>query len=357
METLRPLSCLAEYYELPLQEIHKALKVQETFSVQKLLFSIEEMYIKTKNIHSFKIDLTNFVNSFIKNSYPEQDIQFQFSKQLQENYINCYPLQNNFPYETSESCFLLEIIPYITWDNYSILKLFNCLEHKRKRFDIYKHIVKDLNIPYFEEVISKWENNEHLPNRHCECFDIMGYPVVKYLCSKLDTDFKLYDNNLLILQKYYSYYKIQAFIYTLEHIFNDKRQPRNITIEVKKKKNIIYVSATSLMDGNSNNKHINNKIIIFNNFGFYYLFNEYEAIPFLKNNNNQHSNQTHTYNYRIDKKNRFDIYNKFIYACKNMNNEDRELFIQNLKVRHEQKEIKNSMIINNLNPVKSKKRL
>ena len=60
METLRPLSCLAEYYELPLQEIHKALKVQETFSVQKLLFSIEEMYIKTKNIHSFKIDLTNY---------------------------------------------------------------------------------------------------------------------------------------------------------------------------------------------------------------------------------------------------------------------------------------------------------
>lgn len=346
METLNKLSCLADYYELPLQEIHKAFKIQESFPVQQLIFAIEEMYCKTKNINGFVIDINNFVKTFDPSAYPTDFVNFNFSKQLALAYTTCYPVKDGFPIETSEACCLLDITPFINWNNFHILEEFSCIENKRQRFEIYKKIIKKEKIPYFIDcIISKWEINEKLSNHNYVTHNILGYSVIKHLCSQHNKDNFGFNNNLLLLKKLYSYYKIQALIYTLEHIFNDKKQPKSVNIEVKKNKDIIYISTTSLMDDNSVNKNINNKIDVFNNFGLYHLSSEYEQIPFLKNNNFQHSNQTMTYNYRLHKKNRFDIYHKFLHACKNMNDEDRHIFIQCLIAKHEENILKETILV------------
>lgn len=344
MIKLEHIRDIQEYYDLPLQEIHKAIKIKKSISLQRLLFSIENMYNNSQHIHGFHIDLTHFLRSFEKEEFlSKKEKDFSFRKGIKSAFIPVYSIKNGFPEEQPENHLLLNIIPSISPDNFQYLSLFHQLTHKNNRFDIYNHIIEHENIPYFKEcVIDKWIAGDNFENKkYYETYHVLEIEVLKHLCSDYDidnVDIPSCDDNIIMLKHIYSIYKVQAFLLTLEDIFL-KNSIKHINIEIKRISDIIFLSVAVYKEDNSLCKEMNNQLNIFNNFGFYHLFSEYESIPFLKKNNAVQSNQTKSYTYHIHKKNRYDIYQKFIHACQYLSNEERENFVNHLKISSEKYKI------------------
>lgn len=335
MVKLKHLQSLQDYYDLPLDEVHKAIRIKRSIPVQRLLFSIEKMYERSHNIHAFEIDLHHFLNDFQKLSFSDKKEQkLLFKKNIKSAFIPAYALDNGFPVEQPENYLLLDILFSLTLENLQYLAYFKTIKNKKDRFDTYRDIAQKENIPYFEQcVINKWQKKEKISEHpYFETDTVFDIEVLKHLCSDYDienTDIPSCEENIIIIKHIYSIYKIQAFILTLDNIL--MRKPlKHINIEMKKISNLIFVAAMSYKEDNSTDKEINNQLNIFNNFGFYHLFSEYDSIPFLKKNNFPHSNQTMAYSYHIHKKNRHEIYQKLLHACQYLSEDEKFLFMNNI---------------------------
>lgn len=353
MVKLKHLHSLQDYYDLPLDAVHKAIRIKKSIPVQRLLFSIEKMYEKSNNIHAFEIDLHHFLNDFQKLSFSDKKEQkLVFKKNIKSAFIPAYALVNGFPVEQPDNYFLLDILPALTLENLKYLVYFRNIKNKEERFDIYRNIVQKENIPYFDHcVIIKWQEKEKISEHpYFETDTVFDIEVLKHLCSDYDienTNIPSCEENIIIIKHIYSIYKIQAFILTLENILT-KKSLKHINIEMKKISNIIFLSAMSYREDNSTDKEINNQLNIFNNFGFYHLFSEYDSIPFLKKNNSPHSNQTMTYSYHIHKKNRHEIYEKLLHACQYLSEEEKFLFINNIKISDQKQKINENITSNRI---------